>query len=594
MINAKSSQDLHKSPTGNRRSRPTVERMNPPATDAPEPKTPEPETPAPKTPEMGVPRTPVPSVPALELLPGMIGARWPEPGPPPAWLVPAAAGAGAVGAVVLPFTEERFGLGVSLAGLACTIPLVVLARGRRGPGAWALGALAVGLSWVPVARDSEWLVFLCLLAATCLAIAAVLDARNWAAVVGCVLAFPIGVLLSIPWLQRAARHWRRPVAAAAEGDAAGAARAAEAAARAAAVRRRRAAWLNGVVVGGIAAFVVGALLASADAAFAHLVDVVVPDLSWDVDLGTVPARAVTFLVLVGVVVGGAYAVLSQVTWVSVRAPRPSPAGAGHAAGWLTPLVLVGTVIGLFLALQATMLFGGADVVLRGTGISHASRAREGFGQLFLVTLIVLGLLAWTGRQAGREGSPRHRRMFAVAGGVLTAMTLVLAASALRRLWLYQEQYGWTVARIVAGSLELWIAFVLLAVAAAWLLRRVDVVPRLVIGSAGAALLALALAGPDGMAARWNVDRFADTGRIDTEYLSMLSADAVPALDRLPEPQRWCVLHGREITDDGWTAWNLARAASDSTLRDRPPVQPPPAQQASACGDVDLRASAPHP
>ena len=335
------------------------------------------------------------------------------------------------------------------------------------------------------------------------------------------------------------------------------------------------------------ALVVGALLASADAAFAHVIDVVIPDLSLDVDLGTVPARGITFLMLAGIVVGGAYGVLSRVTWVSVPAARPSPDS--HAAAWLTPVVLVGAVIGLFLALQATMLFGGADVVLRGTGISHAGRARQGFGQLFLVTLIVLGLLAWTGRQAGRDDTPRHRRMFAVAGGVLTAMTLLLAGSALRRLWLYQEQYGWTVARIVAGSLELWIAFVLLAVAAAWLLRRVDVVPRLVIGSAGAALLALSLAGPDSLAARWNVDRFADTGRIDTAYLSMLSADAVPALDRLPEPQRWCVLHGREVTDDGWTTWNLARAASDRTLRDRPPVTPPPAQQASACGDLDLRA-----
>jgi hypothetical protein len=95
--------------------------------------------------------------------------------------------------------------------------------------------------------------------------------------------------------------------------------------------------------------------------------------------------------------------------------------------------------------------------------------------------------------------------------------------------------------------------------------------------------------PDSLAARWNVDRFADTGRIDTAYLSMLSADAVPALDRLPEPQRWCVLHGREVTDDGWTTWNRARAASDRTLRDRPPVTPRPAQQASACGDLDLRA-----
>jgi hypothetical protein len=166
--------------------------------------------------------------------------------------------------------------------------------------------------------------------------------------------FPLGVVLAAPWLVRAAYGRRRA-------SAADPATSAEAATRAVAARRRRARMAQRVVVGGVVALVVGALLASADAAFAHVIDVVIPDLSLDVDLGTVPARGITFLMLAGIVVGGAYGVLSRVTWVSVPAARPSPDS--HAAAWLTPVVLVGAVIGLFLALQATMLFGGADVVL---------------------------------------------------------------------------------------------------------------------------------------------------------------------------------------------------------------------------------------
>ena len=45
----------------------------------------------------------------------------------------------------------------------------------------------------------------------------------------------------------------------------------------------------------------------------------------------------------------------------------------------------------------------------------------------------------------------------------------------------------------------------------------------------AALLALAALNPDAYIARHNLDRFAETGKVDTAYLAGLSADAVPAL-----------------------------------------------------------------
>jgi hypothetical protein len=504
------------------------------------------------------------STPPLDLA-RLLGARWPAPAAPPAWLDVAVVAVGAVAAVVLPL-EPRIGLGALLLALAAAVPVVVAALGHRGRGPAILGGLAVGLAAVSAIRASEWLAFLCLLGATGLGIAAVFDARSWAGVLRCGPASAVAILRSVPWLGRA--RARRFSARAAGADRTPWQRQMQ--------QERSLAWATGLAVGVFAALVVGVLLATGDAAFAHVLGRLVPDIG-PIDLGTVPARVVWFGIAAAAVLGGVYGVRSRVAW-----PRPlGPQRVRHAVEWLTPLVLVGTVIALFFAVQATMLFGGADVVLRGSGISHASRARQGFGQLFLVTLIVLGLLAWAGRLAAR-GGPRERRIFGVAGGVLTGMALLLAGSALRRLWLYQEQYGWTVARIVAGAAEIWISFILVAVAVAWLLRRVDLLPRLVIGSAGAGLLVLALAAPDALAARWNVERFADTGRLDAGYVSRLSDDAVPALQQLPDHERACVLAGRVPVDDGWTTWNLGRARAAASLREDPPP-PRPADCASEYG-----------
>jgi hypothetical protein len=161
-------------------------------------------------------------------------------------------------------------------------------------------------------------------------------------------------------------------------------------------------------------------------------------------------------------------------------------------------------------------------------------------------------------------------LLGVAGGVLTLLALLLAGSALRRLALYQDAFGWTVTRITAGTFESWVALVLAGIGASWLVRRTDVLPRMVMGSAAVGLLGLSWAGPDALAASWNVDRFERTGKIDAWYLAQLSDDAVPALQRLPEPARSCVLDGRRVQDDPWNGWNLARSRAATSLRSDPP------------------------
>jgi hypothetical protein len=140
---------------------------------------------------------------------------------------------------------------------------------------------------------------------------------------------------------------------------------------------------------------------------------------------------------------------------------------------------------------------------------------------------------------------------------LCVLALVVAASALRRLDLYESAFGATRARLLAGAIEVEVAVVLLLVLVAGVRWSGTWLPRAVAASAALMLLGIAVVDADALVARRNVERFADSGRIDTAYLSRLSADAVPALDRLPEPQRFLRL--RRIAaalaedDGGWAS-----------------------------------------
>jgi hypothetical protein len=124
---------------------------------------------------------------------------------------------------------------------------------------------------------------------------------------------------------------------------------------------------------------------------------------------------------------------------------------------------------------------------------------------------------------------------------------------------YEEAYGFTRLRLLVSVFEGWLGLVVLMVLGAGLRLRGSWVPRAVLLSGAAALLSLAALNPDGYVARHNLDRFAETGKIDATYLSGLSADAVPALQRAG-----CATQ-LPVADDDWLEWNLGRARASSAV-----------------------------
>jgi hypothetical protein len=298
------------------------------------------------------------------------------------------------------------------------------------------------------------------------------------------------------------------------------------------------------------------LFVSADAAFAQLFEDAVPHL----ELNRAVDRGMVLLAVL--LVGGGL----------LRAAAARPAAAGRPDSrlgrieWLLPLAALVALFAAFVVLQLTTLFGGDDHVLRTTGLTYAEYAREGFGQLMAVAALTLAVLAGALRWARREGA-RDERLLRALLGALCVLTLVVLASALKRLGLYESAYGFTRLRVLAHAQILWLGAIFAVLLAAGMVSSAPWLPRALVAVSALAGLAFALSDPDRRIADRNIARFERTGKLDREYLEELSPDAAPALARLPAA--WgvaAVMRERlERSDDGLAGLNLGRARARAAL-----------------------------
>ena len=100
----------------------------------------------------------------------------------------------------------------------------------------------------------------------------------------------------------------------------------------------------------------------------------------------------------------------------------------------------------------------------------------------MLTLLVIGV---AGRVAPRVERV-DRLLLRVLLGTLAVCTLAIVASAVRRLSLYEDAYGFTRLRVLVGAVELWLGVVYLLVVLAGVRLRAGWLPRAVAGTGLAA------------------------------------------------------------------------------------------------------------
>jgi hypothetical protein len=250
----------------------------------------------------------------------------------------------------------------------------------------------------------------------------------------------------------------------------------------------------------------------------------------------------------------------------------------------TILIAVDVLFAVFVVLQVAYLFGGLDT-LAATGLPYAQYARSGFFELVWVALLAGGLLATVHAIAAR------RTVALVGAGLaLAGLTAVVLASALLRLRIYQDAYGWTELRFYVLATIVWLAIgigITIALLARnrmrWLLHGLAIAAVVV-------LVGINVVGPSRLIAEQNVARVLDPSLVpadgksglDVVYALRLGDDAVPALitalPALDPSDRGALLRRLLLRRDalavdgttGWPSWNLGRELARQALANLPP------------------------
>jgi two-component system sensor histidine kinase BaeS len=474
------------------------------------------------------------------LLDELFGGFWPERRVPARLgLLFGALGAGVLAAVVLPFRDA--GVGTFLVLLAAGAVVLAASPHRRDPFTLTAATLCALLAATAVVRDADWIIALCVLAGAALCVCGATRGRTLLGFLLTGLAWPLAGLRGLPWLGRTLTRLTG--------------------------LGRGAALLRTLVWSFLGLLVFGALFASADALVAEWIDALLPDLTVDDFVDTLILRTFIAVAVGGTVLAAAYLALNPPR-VDREGDRRRPVS--NRFEWLAPVLVVNAVFAAFLVAQATVVFGGHGYLRRTTGLTYAEYVHQGFGQLTVATALTL-LVIWAAARKAPVATAGDRAWLRGSLGLLCLQTLVVVASALHRMHVYQEAYGFTRLRLLVDVFEGWLGLLVLAVLVGGVALRARWLPRFALLSGAVALLGLAVVNPDAWIAEHNIDRYAETGRIDWSYLRGLSDDAVPALTGLPDDLQRCALGGRTPSDDDWLEWNLGRARAADPLDDAPPL-----------------------
>lgn len=199
----------------------------------------------------------------------------------------------------------------------------------------------------------------------------------------------------------------------------------------------------------------------------------------------------------------------------------------------TVLTFINALFLMFVGFQLIYLFQGPTYI-ESRGITYASYARQGFFQLLAVAALVF-VLTWVVYRLTNMRNLGSR----VLNALLVGETAIIIISALKRLWMYVDVYGLSVARWwgIAGAIMVGI---LLTMCFVGILRKTHIA-SLMKWMTFVALFFVAiclLPNSEGYVARANTERFlaGEMQQLDYGYLTELSSDGlVPLADFSTRP-----------------------------------------------------------
>jgi len=156
--------------------------------------------------------------------------------------------------------------------------------------------------------------------------------------------------------------------------------------------------------------------------------------------------------------------------------------------------------------------------------------------------------------------------------LLVLCTMVILSSAFLRMSLYEAAYGYTYLRVLTHSFMIFL-FILFVIALykIWNEHVSLLKPYIVITLM--AYLILNFANIDVLIAKNNIERYIETGKLDTHYLRNLSYDSIPVLVKLLDEEntpsdlkQYLLEQQSELAkDQEWQSFNLSQHKAKKAL-----------------------------
>lgn len=195
---------------------------------------------------------------------------------------------------------------------------------------------------------------------------------------------------------------------------------------------------------------------------------------------------------------------------------------------LTMLLLFNIVYILFIAVQFKYFFSGTLE----DGLTYAEYARRGFFELLFVTLINLSIsiavITLTKTVYGLL-----KKAICLAMTVLVLSSGVLLVSAIMRISMYEDAYGFTFSRVLAHSFMIFLMVILAYTLVKIWLEKLSLFHFYFIASL-IYYVGINTANLDKIVVDKNMARFETTGKIDIPYLNSLSSTGILGLIELHE------------------------------------------------------------
>lgn len=326
--------------------------------------------------------------------------------------------------------------------------------------------------------------------------------------------------------------------------------------------------LIGVAISFPLLFVIVNLLVSADQQFGNLIGTF-PRwlLGLKIEEEVLRTIAITIYTLA---IFGLFQVLKTKQQLPAETPKQKEKMAWDSVISLTVLTLLNIVYLLFVFVQFQYFF---SETLK-EGYTYAEFARRGFFELLFVTmlnLLIISTIVSFVDKASKFTTLAIRALLSL----LVIFSGVMLYSAFIRLFMYEEAYGFTFARVLAHSFMVFLLVILCYSFMRIWMERLSLV-RFYIISAIIFYTLVNTVQLDTFVVERNIERYSETGKIDIYYLNSLSYEGVEGLVELyklnpdhPGLSDLLLQRRQEILDseESWNMINMSRRSAEKAIMD---------------------------